>query len=48
MKYTNLTKEQHEAFMLDFEFRTIFNKIAKLKTRLEKRKQRLLDPNRKK
>ena len=42
MKYTHLSKEEYDIYMQDFEFKTIFNKIVKLKNRLEKRKNKLL------
>lgn len=47
MKYTPLTKEEYDTCMADFEFKTIFNKIVKLKNKLERRKRRILAPNRK-
>jgi len=45
MKYAKLTKEQFDLFNQDFEFRTINNKINKLKIRLEKRKDILATLN---
>ena len=43
MKYSILTKEEYDKCMLDFEFKSIFNKICKLKNRLDRRKIKILN-----
>lgn len=44
-KYTQLTKEEFDVCIKNEEFKNVYNKINKLKSRLERIKKKILKPN---